>query len=118
MDDIILASSDVATITEFKALIDAWFKIKDLGPLKFFLGLEVARSAKGISLCQRKFTLDVLTDSGFLGAKPTKTPLKQHHKLDSTTGDLIIDATSYLRLIARLIPHYDSARSLLFYSST
>lgn len=103
VDDIILASNDVSSVHEFKNLIDALFKIKDLGPLKFFLGLEVARSAKGISLCQRKFTLDVLTDSGFLGARPAKTPLEQHHKLDSSTGELLTDATSYRRLIGRLI---------------
>ena len=43
------------------------FEVKDLGRLKYFLGIEVARCGKGIALCQRKYTLDLLYDVGMLG---------------------------------------------------
>lgn len=108
MDDIIIASSDFSSISAFKSLIDARSRIKDLWHLKFFLGLKVARSAKGISVCQRKFVSDVLTDSDYLGSRPTKTPIEQNHKLDSSIasyflmslviGDSLAGCCIFLRL--------------------
>ena len=49
--------------------------MKDLGDLKFFLGLEVARAASGISLCQRKYILDLLKEASMMGCKAAKTPM-------------------------------------------
>lgn len=42
VDDIILVGNDLSMIIDFKAVIDKKFKIKDLGQLKYFLGLKVA----------------------------------------------------------------------------
>ena len=50
MDDIFLTRNDPKCIHELKTLLDAKFGLEDLGSLKYFLGLEVARSDKGISL--------------------------------------------------------------------
>lgn len=48
VDDIILTSNNIDEIQSITALLDQTFKIKDLGNLKFFLGLEIARTAQGI----------------------------------------------------------------------
>jgi hypothetical protein len=70
VDDVILAGNHMEEFVYIKGLLHSSFKIKDLGQLKYFLGLEVAHSSKGISFCQRKYCLDLLSDSGLLGAKP------------------------------------------------
>ena len=51
VDDILIASNNKHAVDELKVLLDQKFNLKELGDLKFFLGLEVARNADGIDLC-------------------------------------------------------------------
>ncbi|RVW88895.1 Retrovirus-related Pol polyprotein from transposon RE2 [Vitis vinifera] len=67
VDDIIIASNDSNNIADLKCFIDSQFKLKDLGQLKYFLGLKVARSKMGISISQRHYALQLLLEVGFLG---------------------------------------------------
>ena len=82
-DDIVLAGNDAHACDEFKNYLHAYFSIKDLGPLKYFLGIEVARNLQGLFLCQRKYALDIIDECGLLGSKPTETPMEVNHKLCS-----------------------------------
>lgn len=60
---------------------------KDLGKLQYFLGIEVAQSEKGIVLSQRKYVLDLLEETGLLGAKPADSPIEGNGK-DTQTNIL------------------------------
>lgn len=79
------------------------YKMKDLGPLKYFLGIEVARSSTGLFLCQRNYALDVISESGLLGAEPSGFPIEQNHKLGLAQGAFLVDPEAYRRLVGRLI---------------
>ena len=103
VDDIILAGSSLSEIERIKGLLNDYFKIKDLGKLKYFLGLEVARSRKGIHLCQRKYVLDILTETGMLESKPCSTPLMSINKILFEAADKLPNPYSYRRLIGKLL---------------
>ncbi|PRQ17952.1 putative RNA-directed DNA polymerase [Rosa chinensis] len=74
-----------------------------MGQLKYFLGIEVARSKKGIALCQRKYALEILEDTGFLGAKPSHFPVEQGLSLTQADGSLLSDPSQYHRLVGLFI---------------
>ncbi|XP_019414086.1 PREDICTED: uncharacterized protein LOC109325899 [Lupinus angustifolius] len=103
VDDLILAGNDNNEIISVKNHLDAQFKIKDLGTLKYFLGLEVARNHKGITLCQRKYALDLLFDTGFLHSKPVPTPMVKHINLHDQDSTLFHDPLLYRQLVGRLL---------------
>ncbi|RVW56778.1 Retrovirus-related Pol polyprotein from transposon TNT 1-94 [Vitis vinifera] len=79
------------------------FEIKDLGNLKYFLGMEIARSKKGIAVSQRKYVLDLLNETGMLGCKPAETPMDTTVKLEESDGSAPVDKGRYQRLVGKLI---------------
>jgi len=83
VDDIILAGNSLSEFHIIKNVLHHTSSIQNQGPctVKYFLGLEVAHSHSGISLCQRKYCLDLLNDSGLLGSKPVSTPSDPSVKL-------------------------------------
>ncbi|CAL1356539.1 unnamed protein product [Linum trigynum] len=103
VDDVVLTGNDPATIARVKEFLHHKFSIKDLGVLKYFLGIEVARSPDGIVLSQRKYTLDILADSGMTAARPSAFPMEQNHTLTRLTEERVTDLSSYRRLIGRLL---------------
>lgn len=103
VDDIIIAGTSLPLIDSLKQAISSIFKIRDLGFLKYFLGIEIARSSSGIFMSQRKYALQLLEDSGFLACKPVSTPMDPRISLSSTGGEPLSDHTQYRRIIGRLL---------------
>ncbi|XP_040996133.1 uncharacterized mitochondrial protein AtMg00810-like [Juglans microcarpa x Juglans regia] len=103
VDDVLLASNSLQDIDLLKKFLDDQFTIKDLGPLKYFLGLEVARSHTGISLCQRKYALDILQDTGLIGSKPAAFPMESNLKLTIDDSEPYEDPSAYRKLVGRLL---------------
>nr|XP_016491390.1 PREDICTED: uncharacterized mitochondrial protein AtMg00810-like [Nicotiana tabacum] len=89
--------------------------MKDLGELKYFLGIEFSRSQESIVMYQRKYALELVSELGLAGGKPAATPLEFNHKLTSIEFDKEIpyanttldneleEKGSYQRLVGRLL---------------
>ncbi|XP_019430291.1 PREDICTED: uncharacterized protein LOC109337710 [Lupinus angustifolius] len=103
VDDLVLSGNDMHEIMLVKQHLDKQFKIKDLGKLKYFLGLEVARSKSGITLYQRKYALDILSDTGFLVAKLVPSPMVKTTRLHQDNTTCFEDPSLYRRLVGRLL---------------
>jgi len=83
VDDIVLARNSLDEIDHLKSSLRSHFHIRDLGKLKYFLGLEVAHSSTGLSLCQHKYCLDLISYASLLNSKSSSTSidpsLRFHH---------------------------------------
>ncbi|RVW38985.1 Retrovirus-related Pol polyprotein from transposon RE1 [Vitis vinifera] len=79
------------------------FEMKDLGHLKYFLGIEVSRSSEGIFLSQRKYALDLLQEIGMSGCQPVNTPIEEGLKLCVEPNQVSTDKGRYQRLVGRIM---------------
>ena len=102
VDDILVTGNDDTEICALKAYLDHAFKIKDLGFVNYFLGLEVLQSPQGLLLTQRKFTLDLLKEFHCEDLSGVVTPLDCNFKLRADEGVLFSDPTRYRQLIGKL----------------
>ncbi|XP_019091158.1 PREDICTED: uncharacterized protein LOC109128742 [Camelina sativa] len=103
VDDLVVCGNDGDAIRNFKIYLGECFRMKDLGKLKYFLGIEIARNEEGFMLTQRKYALDIVSETGLLGSRPAATPIEQNHHLASDSSPYIPEPASYRRLVGRLI---------------
>ena len=101
VDDIVIIGSDSTGISSLKSFLHGQFHTKDLGMLRYFLGVEVMRSKHGIFLSQRKCVLDLLSEIGKLGAKPCSSPMAPGVHL-TREGELFEDPEKYRRLTGKV----------------
>jgi len=102
VDDIILTGSHLAAISALICRLQAEFPLKDLGPLHFFLGIQVTRSPQGLHLCQTKYINDLLTKTNMSGAKPANSPCPSGSKLSRHDGSPLPDPTAYRQIVGAL----------------
>ena len=97
-NDIVITVNDQDGIQKLKQHLFSHFQTKDLGKLKYFLGIEVAQYNSGVIISQRKYTLDI----GMLDCKPVDTPIDPNVKLVPSQGELLRDPGRYRRLVGKL----------------
>ncbi|KAL0361757.1 UNVERIFIED_CONTAM: Retrovirus-related Pol polyprotein from transposon RE1 [Sesamum radiatum] len=103
VDDVLVAGPSQEEITNINRYLDGLFNIKDLGAAKYFLGLEIARSDKGLTLTQTKYIKDIIADTGLSNAKAATTPLPPGIKFSTTAENQLLNPEFYRRLIGRLL---------------
>ena len=103
VDDIIISYPSLHIVNSLKTFLHNKFKLKDLGDLKYFLGLEIPKSATDVALSQHNYTLQLLEDTSFLACKPTSVFMDPKLHINSLEGDVLFDISHYRRLIGRLL---------------
>uniref|UniRef100_A0A2N9EJB6 Reverse transcriptase Ty1/copia-type domain-containing protein n=2 Tax=Fagus sylvatica TaxID=28930 RepID=A0A2N9EJB6_FAGSY len=113
MDDIIITSSSNQAIDKLLSHLQFDFAVKLLGPLKFFLGIEVLPSPTGVLLSQQRYIKDILSCTKMLEAKPVNTPMASSTSLSAYEGEPFPDHTLFCSTIDALqylsITHPDIA---------
>ena len=99
----IITRDDKKEISRLRKRLATKFKMKNLRGLKYFLGIEVARSRKGIFLSQMIYVLDLLSKVGLLDYKPIDTLIVQNHKLGEYLDQVPTNKERYQRLVDKLI---------------
>ncbi|XP_050874974.1 uncharacterized mitochondrial protein AtMg00810-like [Lathyrus oleraceus] len=102
VDDIVLTGDDIVEMTRVKEKLVVDFKIKDLGFMRYFLGMEVARSKNGIVVSQQKYIIDLLKEKEMSGCCPADTPMDPNAK-HWGEGNVSVDTRRYQRLVGKLI---------------
>ena len=75
VDDILLTGSNSAMLHRLIQLLSSEFKLRDLGDVHYFLGIEVRSTGMGLMLRQHKYILEILTRAGMTSCKPVDTPV-------------------------------------------
>lgn len=103
VDDTVITGDDHNQINHLKSFLAREFEVKNLGQLKCFLGMEVARTKHGIYMSQRKYTLDLLQETGMLGCKAANTSIEPANQNSSEDDSPPTDKTRYQSLVGKLI---------------
>ncbi|RVW74760.1 Retrovirus-related Pol polyprotein from transposon RE1 [Vitis vinifera] len=102
VDDIIITGNNVEAAQTFIQQLSQRFSLKDLGPLTYFLGVEVISHTNGLFLSQRKYIADLLNRTHMTEAKPAPTPLATSPILTLQSGTPLSDPTEYRTVVGSL----------------
>ncbi|RVX21522.1 Retrovirus-related Pol polyprotein from transposon RE1 [Vitis vinifera] len=95
VDDIILTGDDAMEMDRLKKGLASKFKIKDLWSLRYFLGMKMAHSKKGMIVSLPKYILDLLRETGMSGCRPSNTLMDRNVKLEKKREGVPMDIARY-----------------------
>nr|CCI55340.1 PH01B019A14.9 [Phyllostachys edulis] len=102
VDDLVITGTKEKEIEAFKAEMKATFQMSDLGPLSFYLGIEVHQDSSGISLRQTAYAKRIVELGGLTDCNPAHTPMEERLKLSRESTAEEVDATQYRRIVGSL----------------
>ncbi|GJV72312.1 retrovirus-related pol polyprotein from transposon TNT 1-94 [Tanacetum coccineum] len=103
VDDIIFGSTNPKFYKRFEKLMHSRFEMSLLGEMKFFLGLQIDQSSRGIFINQAKYALEILKKHGMEKGQSIGTPMATKPKLDADLSGTLIDQTDYHNKIGSLM---------------
>lgn len=99
VDDVLVVGNNADEIRRVKEHLNEKFSIKDLGYVKYFLGVEIIKTDNGLFLNQRKYILDILSDASMSHCKPTNVHMSTGTNLSDNQDELYGDLGQYRRLV-------------------
>jgi hypothetical protein len=102
VDDILVTCSDERRLDWFFARLQAAFPVRDLGPLHYFLGIEVHPTQGGLVLTQRRYIGDILLRHGLADSKPCATPMASTPPLSRSSGTPYDNPQLYRQVLGAL----------------
>ena len=103
VDDMIITGDDLSGIQELKDFLSQQFKMKDLGHLSYFLGLEITHSTDGLYITQAKYASDLLSRDGLTDSKTLDTPIELNVHLTPSGGKPLSNPSLCRRLVGSLV---------------
>ena len=103
VDDMLITGDDDEHISFVKKHLGEQFQMSDLGPLSYFLGIEVQNSGQGYSISQSKYIHDLIARSGITDTRTAATPMDLHLQLRPTDGTPLEDPSRYRHIVGSLI---------------
>lgn len=101
VDDILITGNSLSYCQSLIHQLSSQFSMKNLGPIHYFLGIQVQRTTDSIFLSQSKYLHGLLAKAHMLDAKPCSTP-SSTTKHETTTNSLMPDPTTYHSLVKAL----------------
>jgi hypothetical protein len=102
VDDLAIVGGCDQVICMFKKQMHAEFKMSDLGPLSFYLGIEVHQDRGKITLSQATYAERIVEKAGLKGCNSCVTPMKPRLKLSRDSTTVVVDGTWYMSLVGSL----------------
>ena len=102
VDDIIITGNSPSFIDHLVSRLAKVFDLKDLGPLTYFLGLQIESTSQGFFVHQSKYALDLLTKLKMLDCKPCVTPCSPTVHVNSQSSPLLHDPTVFRSMVGGL----------------
>jgi hypothetical protein len=103
VDNMIITSDDPEYIAFVKALLSDQFLMSDLGPLWYFLGIEISSTLEGFFLSQEKYIQDLLDRASLTDHRTAETPIELNVHLVATDGEPLEDPTHYRHIVGSLV---------------
>ena len=103
VDDMIITGNDLSGIQELKNFLSQQFKMKDLGHLSYFLGLEITHSTDELYITQAKYASKLLSQAGLTDSKTVDTLVKLNSHLTPSGGKPLPILSLYRHLVGNLV---------------
>jgi hypothetical protein len=102
IDDLVILGECDKELSLFKGVMKRAFRMSDLVPLSYYLGIEVKQGAHGIGLSQSSYAMKLLEKAGMESYNPCATPMENKLKLSKESDSGSVDATTYCSLIGSI----------------